>query len=416
MTTVRSILHVDMDAFYAAVEQRDAPELRGKPVILAHTGPRGVVSTASYEARVFGVHSAMPTARAQKLCPQGIYIEPRINYYAAISAEIFDVFGQVTPEIEGLSLDEAFLDVTASLSLFGSARQIGEFIRTEVFKRVQLNCSVGIAHNKLLAKMASELCKPNGLLVLNSSEIHTRLDPLPVGKLYTIGRVATEKLAQIGIKTIAQLRLASAASVRVALGNHTEIAQQFAAGIDTRPVVADRAEKSIGAEHTFSADLDRLDLVRMWLMRLTEKITARLRAHRLSAHTITVKLRVPPFETCTRQATMRPGGANTDAIFQLADALLTQWWQAQKRPRLRLLGLSASRFEPPSTQEVSTVENNQPVRQADLFAPVLVEPVAMTIPLRPAISKRSTDQLKDSINDKFGALSLRRARALETKE
>ena len=162
MASLRAILHVDMDAFYAAIEQRDRPELRGLPVILAHTGPRGVVSTASYEARVFGVHSAMPTARAFKLCPQGVYIEPRISHYAAISAQIFAVFNQVTPEIEGLSLDEAFLDVTTSLNLFGSAHIIAEFVRAEVFKQVQLNCSIGIAHNKLLAKMASELCKQIG--------------------------------------------------------------------------------------------------------------------------------------------------------------------------------------------------------------------------------------------------------------
>ncbi len=413
MIAARSILHVDMDAFYAAIEQRDAPELRGKPVILAHTGPRGVVSTASYEARVFGVHSAMPTARAQKLCPQGIYIEPRISYYAAISAEIFEVFGRVTPEIEGLSLDEAFLDVSASLSLFGSAVKIGEFIRAEVFKRVQLNCSVGIAHNKLLAKMASELCKPNGLLVLLPSNIHTRLDPLPVGKLYTIGRVASEKLGQIGIKTIAQLRLAPAANVRVALGNQTEVAQQFAAGIDTRPVVSDRAEKSVGAEHTFATDLERLDSARMWLMRITERVTARLRAHGLCAHTITLKLRVPPFETCTRQAPLRPGGANTIAIFQLADALLTQWWQTQKRPQLRLLGLSASRFEAP--ENAATEDATSAPQQADLFAATVIEP-AMEAKAPSLIPKRSTDLLNDAINNKFGALSLRRARALAAKE
>jgi DNA polymerase IV len=415
MTPLRSILHVDMDAFYAAIEQRDAPELRGKPVILAHTGPRGVVSTASYEARVFGVHSAMPTARAQKLCPQGIYIEPRIGYYATISAEIFAVFGLVTPDIEGLSLDEAFLDVTASLSLFGSALNMAEFVRAEVFRRVQLNCSVGIAHNKLLAKMASELCKPNGLLELHPDKIHARLDPLPVGKLYTIGRVASEKLAQIGINTIAQLRHAPSERVRTALGNHTEMAQQFAAGIDTRPVVADRAEKSVGGEHTFSADIVRLDTARMWLMRLTEKVAARLRAHCLSAHTITIKLRVPPFDTCTRQAPLRPGSANTMAIFQLADSLLTQWWQVQKHPRLRLLGLSAQRFEVPNAPDSAAEKSTQQApQQADLFAAAPSTQVLDSA--KKAMPKRSTDQLNDAINNKFGALSLRRARALAAKD
>ena len=389
-----------MDAFYAAIEQRDQPELRGKPVILAHTGPRGVVSTASYEARVFGVHSAMPTARALKLCPQGVYIEPRIHYYAAISKQIFAVFEQVTPEIEGLSLDEAFLDVTASLNLFGGAQKIAEFVRHEVFKQVQLNCSVGIAHNKLLAKMASELCKPNGLLHLTPELVQLRLDPLPVHKLYTIGRVASEKLANIGIHSIAQLRLAPAALVRKALGNHSETAQQFAAGIDFRPVVADRAEKSVGAEHTFAQDLSSLSDARMWLMRLAEKVSARLRAHELEAHTITVKIRVPPFETLTRQAPLHPAGANTDTIFHLAEQLLLHWWHAQKQPRLRLLGLSASRFD--------AVAMHSSPQQADLFAPAAVPPKSAATSV--------TDQLNDAINQKFGALSLRRARALAGKD
>ena len=400
MPLSRTILHVDMDAFYAAIEQRDAPELRGKPVILAHTGPRGVVSTASYEARVFGVHSAMPTARALKLCPQGVYIEPRIRYYAAISEQIFTVFKQVTPDIEGLSLDEAFLDVSASLNLFGGAQKIAEFVRKQVFKQVQLNCSIGIAHNKLLAKMASELCKPNGLLHLTPEQIHQRLDPLPVHKLYTIGRVATEKLANIGIHSIAQLRLAPLALVRKALGNHSETAQLFAAGIDSRPVVSSRAEKSVGAEHTFAQDLRSLSDARMWLMRLTEKVSARLRTHGLQAHTITVKIRVPPFETLTRQAPLNPGGANTDAIFHLAEVLLLHWWQAQKQPCLRLLGLSASRFDAPEVMQTAP-------QQADLFAPAAAP--SNTVP------KSATDQLNDAINQKFGAHSLRRARALAGK-
>ena len=402
MPASRAILHVDMDAFYAAIEQRDQPELRGKPVILAHTGPRGVVSTASYEARVFGVHSAMPTARALKLCPQGVYIEPRIRYYAAISEQIFAVFKQVTPDIEGLSLDEAFLDVTASLNLFGGAQKIAEFVRKQVFQQVQLNCSIGIAHNKLLAKMASELCKPNGLLHLTPEQLHQRLDPLPVHKLYTIGRVAAEKLENIGIHSIVQLRLAPLALVRKALGNHSETAQQFAAGIDSRPVVTDRAEKSVGAEHTFAQDLSSLSEARMWLMRLTEKVSARLRTHGLQAHTITVKIRVPPFETLTRQAPLNPASANTDAIFHLAETLLLHWWQAQKQPRLRLLGLSASRFDAPEVVQTAP-------QQADLFAPAAT--ASSSSP-----PTRATDQLNDAINQKFGAYSLRRARALAGKE
>jgi DNA polymerase IV len=404
MALMRSIVHVDMDAFYAAIEQRDQPALRGLPVIIGHTGPRGVVSTASYEARVFGVRSAMPSARALKLCPNGVFVEPRLGHYAMVSKEIFAVFAQTTPEIEGLSLDEAFLDVTASLSLFGSVQNIATFIREEVYKRTELRCSVGIAHNKLLAKMASELGKPNGLLHLMPEQVQARLDPLPVGRLYTIGKVAVEKLAAVGIGTIGQLRQAPRERVRRALGNHAEVAQQFAAGIDTRPVCANREEKSVGAESTFDVDINTIAQARMWLMRLSEKTSARLRAHDLQAQTITVKLRVPPFETMTRQAPLTPASAATDAIFQLADKLLGRWWQQQKQPSLRLLGVSASRFDGHAEPVKISAEE---VVQADLFAPA----PAAEAPLE-TIARKQSDALRDAITKKFGANSLRRARGI----
>lgn len=408
--SLRTIVHVDMDAFYAAIEQRDRPELQGQPVIIAHTGPRGVVSTASYEARTFGVRSAMPSARAQKLCPHGIYIEPRISYYAEVSREIFSVFERVTPEIEGLSLDEAFLDVSASLQLFGSALAIGERIRQQVRARTALNCSVGIAHNKLLAKMASELSKPNGLLLLSPDQVQTRLDPLPVARLYTIGKVANAKLAEQHIHTIGQLRRAPLARVRLALGNHAELAQQFARGEDTRAVQSERLDQSMGSETTFSEDLSDLVEVRMWLMRSCEKVAARLRANAKVAHTITVKLRIPPFETLTRQATLSPPDNTTDTLFHRAEALLLHWWQSQKQPSLRLLGVSASRLQESGqiTAEPSAGAPLPPI-QADLFM-TRSEPACTSE--REAQAAPQRDQLADAINQKFGGGSLRRARGL----
>jgi DNA polymerase IV len=400
----RTILHVDMDAFYAAIEQRDAPELQGKPVIIAHVGPRGVVSTCSYEARVFGVRSAMPTARAQQLCPHGVYIEPRIDHYAAVSKEIFAVLGEITPEIEGLSLDEAFLDITRSLSLLGAPLVIGKWLRETVYARTQLRCSVGIAHNKLLAKMASEFCKPNGLLLLTPDQVHRTLDPLPVGKLYTIGKVASGKLAEIGISTIGQLRLAPASKVRRALGNHCETAQAFAAGIDDRAVQSEHEDKSLSAEHTFADDLSTLDDAYRWLMRLSERVAARVRAHAIKARTITVKLRVPPFETMTRQCTLDDPTDNTDVIFQRARELLQRWWQERRQPRLRLLGVSASQLQShDSTEAVAPVA----AVQGDLFATLAT---AVTDAIPAANSKR--DQLSDAINQRFGAGALKRARGV----
>ncbi len=403
----RTILHVDMDAFYAAIEQRDAPELRGKPVIIAHVGPRGVVSTCSYEARVFGVRSAMPTARAQQLCPQGIYIEPRIDHYAEVSKEIFAVLGEVTPEIEGLSLDEAFLDITRSLSLLGPPLVIGQWLKDHIHTRTELRCSVGIAHNKLLAKMASEFCKPNGLLLLTPDQVHRTLDPLPVGKLYTIGKVATSKLAELGITTIGQLRLAPASKVRRALGNHCETAQAFAAGIDDRAVQSEHEDKSLSAEHTFADDLKTIEDAYHWLMRLCERVAARVRAHALKARTITVKLRVPPFETMTRQCTLDHPTDNTDVIFKQSRELLQRWWQERRQPRLRLLGVSASHLL--ARDQITALPITSAI-QGDLFA----SPAAPTSKHQPdKTSKR--DQLSDAINQRFGAGALKRARGVRTE-
>lgn len=392
---LRAILHVDMDAFYAAIEQRDAPDLIGQPVIIAHSGKRGVVSTASYEARKFGVHSAQPTAMARRLCPQGVYIEPRISYYAKISREIFNVFAEQTPQIEGLSLDEAFLDVSASLSLFGSALNIGARVKQGVLARTGLNCSVGIAHNKLIAKMASELSKPNGLLHLLPEQIQSTLDPLPVQRLWTIGATTQGKLNALGIHTIGELRVASLARLQKALGNHAHSALQLAQGLDERPVQS-RTEQSIGAEVTFADDLTDPAEIRSALMQLIEKVAAKLRTGGFVAETITLKLRKPPFETHTRQRKLASASAQTNALYHSAEALLKDWWRQEMprvNPALRLLGISASDLRLANSLEPS---------QHDLFVSA-------------AELNSKSDELTDQINARFKSATkqlLMRARAV----
>lgn len=379
----RAIIHVDMDAFYAAIEVLDRPELAGRPVIVAGLGRRGVVSTASYEARRFGVHSALPTAQARRLCPDGVYVEPRMARYVEVSRAVFEVFGQFTPEIEGLSLDEAFLDVGASRKLLGDLQTIGRKLKAEVLERVGLRCSVGMAHNKLLAKLASELSKPDGLLHLDRARVAEVLDPLPVGRMWTVGRVAAAKLQQGGMKTIGDLRRTNLIDLKKLVGEHASMLQALARGEDDRPVVSEREDKSIGAETTFEYDLTTLEQARTWLMRMCERVGERARAHALAGRRVTVKLRVPPFETMTRQSTLATPTASTAEIHAAALALLEKWWHERKRPQLRLLGVTLAQFDADAAQ-------------TDLFAP-------------PAPKQ---DQLLDAINQKFGKGAIRRAKGL----
>jgi DNA polymerase-4 len=384
----RAILHVDMDAFYAAIEVHDDPSLAGKPVIIGGDGPRSVVSTASYEARRYGVRSAMPGTTARRLCPDGIFIAPRMARYAEVSDQVFKVFETITPLVEGLSLDEAFLDVTASRRLLGDELTIARHIKAEVRAHTGLTCSIGVARNKLVAKMASEFGKPDGLSVIAPAEVTAALDPLPVGKLWTIGQVSAAALAKLGINTIGDLRRAPVTLVRRALGNHAEGAQRLAAGIDERPVLPDRDEKSLGAEHTFDADLTTPDEVHAWLLRLTERVAARMRRHGREGRTITVKLRTPPFETTTRRTTLAAPTAATATIYRAARALAEEWWATTRRPRLRLLGLSVSGFDALEAP------------QSDLFA---------------APDEAAADRVVDRINEKFGSGAVRRAGALRIR-
>ena len=381
---MRAILHVDMDAFYAAVEQHDRPELRGKPVIVGNRGPRSVVLTASYEARPSGARSAMPSLQAQRLCPQATWVAPRMARYREVSSQVFEVFAEVTPLIEGLSLDEAFLDVTASVRLFGGIEAIGRRLKARIRERTGLSASIGMAHNKLLAKLASELCKPDGLMQIAPEQVHAVLDPLPVGRLWTVGGKAAQALNAIGIRSIGELRRADPGRLARALGRDATLLQTLAHGHDERAVEPDREEKSMGAETTFEHDLETFEQACAWLLRLAERVAARARRRGLQGRVVHLKLREPPFVTHTRQASLPAASDATSEIYALARELLGRWWREGHRRRVRLLGLSLSGFER-ATQE-------------DLFAR----------------GTQAADDLQDRINRRFGDGSLTRGRALRS--
>lgn len=387
----RAIIHVDMDAFYASVEELDDPTLIGKPVIVAGLGRRGVVSTCNYEARKYGVRSAMATAEARRRCPDAVYIYPRHDRYKAISDVVFQVFADVTPMIEGLSLDEAFLDVTASLKLFSSIEAIGRRVKDDIRARTGLNASVGMAHNKLLAKLASELSKPDGFLHVLPDQVRGYLDPLPIGRMWTVGKVAEEALQRVGIRTIGDLLRADAWRLNKAVGErHAATLKELCRGEDRRPVITDAPEVSIGAEWTFEYDVDELGIAEAWLLRQCERVGARARARQVDARTVSVKLREPPFVTHSRQAQLPVPGNATPDIYAVARRLLHVWWNQHPRPRLRLLGVTLSGFDVRHGDE-----------QQDMFA-------------APRSEKRS-DGVQDLINGRFGAGALVRAGVLKTR-
>ena len=387
MNPDRVILHVDMDAFYASVEQRDNPALRGKPVIVGGAGARGVVAAASYEVRQFGVHSAMPTREALRRCPDAICVSPRIAHYGAVSQEIFAVFHEFTPLVQGLSLDEAFLDVTASIGALGSAEHIAREIKQRIRDRTELTASVGVAPNKLVAKIASDLRKPDGLVIVGPGDVTGLLDPLPVRKLFGLGAKTAPKVEALGIRTLGELRQASASRLRPIFGRYTERVQQRAAGIDDRPVVPDLDEKQVSAEETFATDIADRATLQGEIVRLADKACARLRGKNLVAGCVTVKIRRQDFTTYTRQKRFEPPTQETRVITRIAADLLDTWLATQPRAALRLLGVGVSELGPDVQQ--------------DLFA-------------APQTTKnRQLDAAVDQIRERFGSVALKRASSLE---
>ncbi len=335
-----TILHVDLDAFYASVEQRDHPELRGLPVIVGWTQGRGVVCAASYEARPFGVHSAMPMAAARRLCPHAVFLPPRMSHYAGIARQVRDVFLSFTALVEPLSLDEAFLDVRGSLAHFGPAATLAAKLKQAVRDATGLTASVGVAVNKFLAKLASDLGKPDGLVVV-PPDAAGFLAPLPVGRLWGVGARGEKRLHALGVRTIGQL---AALAELTLVGHFGEAGRQLwrlAHGLDDRAVVPDREAKSLGSETTFATDVDDPEALRARLLELVEGLAARLRQHQLRARTVEVKVRSADFRTRTRAQTLGDATDLTDVLWGAARLLLERSLTRDMLP-VRLLGVAAS--------------------------------------------------------------------------
>jgi len=383
---MRAILHVDMDAFYASVEEHDRPELKGQPVIVGGTSGRGVVAAANYVVRRFGVRSAMPIREALRRCPHAICIRPRMSRYQAVSAEVFEIFREFTPLVEGLSLDEAFLDVTASRRLQGEPWHIAVDIRRHILARTGLTASVGIAPNKLLAKIASDLKKPDGLFEIDAHNVRAVLDPLPIEKLFGVGARSLPAVQQAGLRTFGDVRTASADVLWRAFGKHGAAMRDRAAGLDERPVSADRDEKSIGTEHTFAADLADGAQLRAELLALTDRTAARLRGQNLVAGRLTLKIRRADFRTFTRQRAVRPATQETAVLCAISQGLFDAWQAMQGGTAVRLLGVA--------------VGDLQTLRQTDLFAAGA-----------PASSR--LDTAVDEIRRRFGPDVLTRASRLQ---
>lgn len=336
-----------MDAFFASVEQLDEPAYRGRPLVVGGAGPRGVVAAASYEVRKYGVFSAMPMTRARRLCPQAIIRPVRMGRYREISAQVFAVFHEVTPDVEGLSLDEAFLDVTASLSLLGDIERIGEYLRNAILERTGLHASVGMAHNKFLAKLASDLAKPRGFVHVPRDNVHAFLDPMPVSKIWGLGKRTLPRVRKLGILTIGQLRRADPDILRTVLGNRYLHFQALARGEDEREVVAWRPDKSLSREVTFDQDILAPRTLFAELQRQVDSVTGRLRAQGLLARTVQIKVRDYRFKTITRARSLAAPTASREVVFKLARALLQTWLLDHHKTPVRLLGVALTGLEMP---------------------------------------------------------------------
>lgn len=341
-----------MDAFYASVEQNDQPQYRNQPVIVGGTGVRGVVAAASYEVREYGVFSAMPIGRARRLCPHAIVLPVRMARYREVSAQVFDVFREMTPLVEGLSLDEAFLDVTGSLSLFGSIETIGSHIRAQILQRTGLHASVGMAHNKYLAKLASDIRKPRGFVHVPFEGVQTFLDPMPIKRVWGLGKKTLPKIQQLGILTMGQLRKADPQVLATVLGKRAAHYQALARGEDERVVMAATAERSISREVTFDKDVREPRELRSELQRQAESVGERLRAQKLLARTVQIKIRDQRFQTITRSRSLAVPTASSSVIFKLAQDLLNKWLSENSNTPVRLLGVGLSSLESPDKQSV----------------------------------------------------------------
>jgi DNA polymerase-4 len=382
------ILHVDMDAFYASVEIRDRPELRDKPVIVGGVGGRGVVCSATYSAREFGVRSAMPTSRARRLCPQGIFLPPDFPVYREVSAGVMEIFRELTPLVEPLSLDEAFLDVSGALRRTRmTPAQLGARIRTRVLADHRIDCSVGVASTKFVAKLASGMAKPNGMLVVPRASLLEFLHPLPVSALWGVGARTAEQLARVGLHTVADVATTPLARLRKAVGNASaEHLYALSNGQDTRAVVTDTLDKSVGAEETFEVDHHDRDVIRRELLRLAERTAGSLRSRGLRGRTVSIKVRYGDFTTITRSCTLPVETDVTQEVYRTACRLLDEQTPAGA---IRLIGVRMEQL----------VEASDGGEQLTFDAP--------------EHGWRDADQAADAARTRFGTAAIRPASLLE---
>jgi len=358
------ILHADMDAFYASVEVRDRPELAGLPVIVGG-GSRGVVLSASYQARVTGVRSAMPVTRARRLCPQAVFVAPRHRVYATVSAEVMAIFRSITPEVEPLSLDEAFLDVSGAIRRLGPPTRIAELIRASIRDQQGITCSVGVAGCKFVAKLASALCKPDGLLVVPPDQVLGFLHPLPVAVLWGVGEQTGQALARLGLRTVADIAHTPLAALQRELGQAAGAhLSALAWGRDDRRVTPGSPDKSVGAEETFPTDVDDPEVIRRELLRLSGRTARSLRAGGSVARTVVVKLRLANFKTITRSRTLPEPTDVARKIYVTACDLYAAAG-LDPRARLRLVGVRATGLIPAARSATQLAFGEPPVSWRD---------------------------------------------------
>ncbi|HPD21415.1 MAG TPA: DNA polymerase IV [Deltaproteobacteria bacterium] len=346
MENIRKIIHIDMDAFYASVEQRDNPRLRGRPVIVGgDPAGRGVVAACSYEARKFGVHSAMPSSRAKRLCPEAIFIHPRFDVYQQVSQQIMEIFHEYTDLVEPLSLDEAFLDVTCNKKGIASATETARRLRAEIRKNTSLTASAGVSYNKFLAKAASDYRKPDGLTVITPEQAQGFIDQLPIGKFFGVGKVTEQKMRSLGITCGAELRQVPQERLVRLFGKMGLFFHSIAHGIDERPVTPDRIRKSLGREITLHEDIDDMDAIFALLSELADSVGSLLKEEGLKGRTVVLKLKYHDFQSITRSITLDHRLDNAEEILDKALLLLKETEAGTRK--VRLLGITVSNFELP---------------------------------------------------------------------
>jgi DNA polymerase-4 len=385
----RIVLHIDMDAFYASVEQLDDPELRGKPVIVGGSSNRGVVSAASYEARTFGVRSAMPIFQAKKKCPQGVFVPVRMARYKEMSHQVMEILERHSPIVEQVSIDEAYLDITGLERLHGSPEQIGRRIKEEIRRLTSLSCSVGIAPNKFLAKIASEANKPDGLTIIPSREAATVSRRLPIGKVPGVGKKTVERLAQLKVVNLGDLLALPESALVKTVGKFAHTLLEFAKGTDDSPVVSHTDAKSISSEETFEENTNDFEVLKKELLRQAEEVGRRLRRHGLKGSTVTLKLRRADFVRITRSISFNEPTDSTKTIYGWALKLLDA---VELSGKFRLIGIAVSGFaaSPLTPAQLNLFERER----------------------KPG-SWREVEKAMDSIAEKFGRSAIKRGSLIE---